>query len=779
VKPAAAWPALACTCFLILPAHGTESFQGRSLVEVISALESRGLVIYYSSHLVRPDMIVREEPAPGESEALLNEILRPFDLTIEPGPRGSWLIVRRRSPDRQSAPPPARAGPSPGAAKARAGPRELDKIVVSASRYQFVESGVAAFRYLPVEDIQQLPDLGDDPLRAIARLPGTATGGFSAKSGVRGGGTDETLYLFDGLRLRNPYHLKDFQGLFSAIDPAIIDGMTVYTGAAPARYGNAMSAVVDIEPVHAPLVPYREVSQSFFNSSLSTAGSLDGGRVDWAAAARRGNLDLILDVVDPQLGNPRYVDLYGRLGVQVTDALRVTGNLLVLEDDIAVSDSDGEEQAHAEYRDAYFWVGFAQELPGGGSVRTLLSHTDLSSRRTGFADQSGVSRGRVLDERDFRIDTLRTDWTWWATQRLQLGAGLAASQADGRYDYADEAEFDLRFLVPGAPADESRQREIHVRPGGDEYGAYLSAHLGITERLAVDAGLRWDRETLSDDEAGVISPRLGILFGVQPRTTLRASWGRHFQSQGIDELQVMDGVARYFRPQRADHLVVSLEHRTAFGIDLRLEAYRKSMDRLRPRFENLLNTRVLLPELKPDRIRIAPRAAEARGIELTAAGQESDRLGWWLSYAWASAKDAFDDGEVDRSWDQRHALYAGIEWRGDAWAMSLAGAWRSGWPTTAVALEETDPATVTATGPRNGEQMGRYASIDARISRHWRWRGNEFSAFFEVVNVTGRGNECCVEYELEDEDESEDPTLDLTTLDYLGVFPSLGVTWRF
>ena len=69
-----------------------------------------------------------------------------------------------------------------------------------------------------------LPDLGDDPLRAVARLPGVASSDFSAKANMRGGETDETLFRFDGLRLQNPFHLKDFQSVFSTIDPSVISG---------------------------------------------------------------------------------------------------------------------------------------------------------------------------------------------------------------------------------------------------------------------------------------------------------------------------------------------------------------------------------------------------------------------------------------------------------------------------------------------------------------------------------------------------------------------------
>jgi hypothetical protein len=201
----------------------------------------------------------------------------------------------------------------------------LAKVVVSASRFELAGERATTFHYLPVEHVEQLPDLGDDPLRALTHLPGTSTGGFTARSHLRGGAEDEVLYEFDGLRLRDPFHLKDYQGLFSAIDPAILGGLDVYTGGLPARYGDRMSGVVSISPMAPPPGRYHELSLSLFNASALTAGSLDDGRVDWVASGRRGNLDRILDLTDPTLGDPSYSDFYARLGVQATPGLRVTG----------------------------------------------------------------------------------------------------------------------------------------------------------------------------------------------------------------------------------------------------------------------------------------------------------------------------------------------------------------------------------------------------------------------------------------------------------------------
>ena len=69
-------------------------YKGRSLVEAIATLEATGLVIYYSSDLIRPWMSVKTEPAAAEPKDVLAEILEPYDLALREGPYGSLIVTR-------------------------------------------------------------------------------------------------------------------------------------------------------------------------------------------------------------------------------------------------------------------------------------------------------------------------------------------------------------------------------------------------------------------------------------------------------------------------------------------------------------------------------------------------------------------------------------------------------------------------------------------------------------------------------------------------------------
>ncbi len=124
-------------------------------------------------------------------------------------------------------------------------------------------------------------------------------------------------------------------------------------------------------------------------------------------------------------------------------------------------------------------------------------------------------------------------------------------------------------------------------------------------------------------------------------TRLRLSWGRYFQAQGINELQVSDGEQRYSQAQQATHLVASIEHDLTPALKLRAEAYRKDYDHPLPRYELMMNTLIVLPELKPDRILIAPDSAQAEGAEISL-NYDAGALSGWFSFSWSQVDDRVD-----------------------------------------------------------------------------------------------------------------------------------------
>jgi hypothetical protein len=248
------------------------------------------------------------------------------------------------------------------------------------------------------------------------------------------------------------------------------------------------------------------------------------------------------------------------------------------------------------------------------------------------------------------------------------------------------------------------------------------------------------------------------------------------QSEGIDELPASDGVTEILPPQRTDHTALAIEHRFLNDVQLRAELYDKRQRHLHPRFENLLNPFSLVPELTPDRVAITPESGRARGMELSIARPRSSAspLSWWVAFSRSLAKERDSGIETYRAWHQRNSLSAGLDWTSTRWNVSVALLQRSGWPTTAVSLEQTEPAVV-ATAERNAGRAARFRTVNARVARNFALDHSSLSVYFELVNALGRANACCSTYEIDDETGG----LDVERRAAVPRLPSLGVLWQF
>ena len=500
------------------------------------------------------------------------------------------------------------------------------------------------------------------------------------------------------------------------------------------------------------------------------------GRGDWLIAARRSNLDEVADLADFDQGEPNYADGFARVGYRLDDGTQLTLHALAATDTVKASDSDDIESARADYHNAYVWgtVEHAWSPHFGGQL--LFSYTDVSADRRGEVDDPGIRLGMTDDERRYHVAGLRVDFNL-GTQRWLHRFGAEFRSLSANYDYASNVTFAAGYPYPESPAI-TRIRNVQTSPDGDHVAAYFTSRVRVTSRLTAELGLRWDEQTYVEDADEQFGPRLNLLYDLSDDTRLRASWGRYQQAAGIDELQVEDGVDEFPRAQRADHLIVGVEHAFSNDWQLRVEAYHKDYDDLRARYENLFDPISLVPDLRGDRVRIAPESASADGAEVLLARRSPDPWNGWLSYTWSRVEDRIDGRDVPRSWDQTHAVSTGITWAKAPWDASVALTYHTGWPTTTVRLVTPDGSSpAVAIGVRNGDRLEAFASLDLRVSRTFPLRIGELTAHAEVTNALNRDNPCCVDYAVTQDGPPYRLLRDAQS--WLPLVPSIGVLWKF
>jgi outer membrane receptor protein involved in Fe transport len=744
---------------------------GQPVSEVIDAWRQQGIPFAYTTELVTGNMLVQEQLSGTDPVEMVSRLLEPYRLQIFHVE--GLLVIGRQQPPRAT-----RAGPRP--AVGANGNETIAEVTVSASRYEILRELTSAPSLISQRTIQQLPLLGDDPLRAVQRLPGNASSGASAKSHLRGSEQHDTGLVLNGQRLLDPFHVRDYQNLFSAIDSRAINGIEVYTGGFPVQYGDGIGGLVLIDTVTPERDRHTELGLSVYNSSVLSAGRAAGGDLEWLFSARRGNLDLVLN---QELGEPSYNDVFAEIGINLSSATHLSINGLVATDNVlAVTEADPDEREASvnDTRNAQFWLSWTQDWSDNLSSYTTLSTSALNSDRSGSADDDAEIIAAVSDQRDINISGLQQDWSFALNGRHQLSFGAAFRRIEGDFRYQGSADYFGAFArFRGVPTSINRDLDLHVR--GDSLAAYIADRWQLGERTALELGLRWDKQSYTDaGDNEQLSPRVSLLHSLSKDTDLRISAGRYYQSQAVNELQVEDGVSRFAPAQRADQFIASIQHRLNARYSLRAEAYYKQLDSLRPRFENLLDPLAVMPELKPDRIRIAPDSARASGIELSLAFENDAGLSWWASYTLAQVEDRVAGSDIARSWDQRHALQTGVLWQDERWDLSMVLNGHSGWPkTTLLIAPGSDPADPELMfSDRNSRRFSPFLSLDLRVARRIPVKVGEMSWFFEVSNASNRQNACCIDFEL-DEDSGPTPQLQQHDEYWFPLLPAIGILWEF
>jgi hypothetical protein len=735
---------------------------GTRLVDFIAGMRDEGITVTYSNDLVLESMRIAAEPSASAPIERLEQVLAPHGLALEAGPRGTWLVVRET-------PVPVPSPPS-SAPALEPRPPPIDVVIVSASRYALGRSTAPSTQRVDRARLENEPVLGEDALRTTHTLPGVTSSGLTARVNVRGGDADETLLLLDGVRLYRPYHLKDFQSIFGSIDPRVIELIDVRTSGYSAEFGDRMSSVTEMRSLTPSTKRHYEVGVSTLTTSVLSSGRFADDRGEWLTSLRRGNLDLLVDAVESDVGTPQYSDFFNKLSYEFRDHLTLTAGALSADDKITLSD-EGTAEAVADYDDTYVWAQVLHEATPRLTGRYLASHARLASSRSGRIDDPDLVHGTLNDRRRFEIDTLRGDWTYAINDRHRLEWGAQIDSAWATYEFASQRQLPFpiqvpELAVPGSAVNAALTITDHPR------SAYLSYRAHVLPRVATELGLRWDDRSYAEDDYA--SPRASVLVDLSDRATLRATWGRFYQSQGISEVQVADGLTNVFPAQQAEHSVLSFEYALSASLSLRAEIYEKQFDHVRPRFDNLFMRVSLLPELLPDRVMIEPLSGTANGVELSV-DAERKRWQWSLSFVRASVEDRLPTRWASRGWEEPWSAKVGMIWAGPRWTTSANITTRSGWPITELTIASSE----LVAGPYNAQAFESFRSLDLRGSRAFMLERGSLEFFMELTNAFDHNNPCCFDYTVETNAALEPVNLVIDPKNWLPVFPSLGFLWQF
>jgi outer membrane receptor protein involved in Fe transport len=723
----------------------------KSVEALLQDLRRSGVDVIYSSELVPPDLAA---PAATEDTPLLQRVIDAL--------AASGLELRAFGPKAYVV---VRAAPKP-AARAPPDPVEtLEEISVYASRYSIEGRDVTEPQELSSSDIEVVPGSHDDALHALRSLPGFVSNA-SARPYIRGSLTEDVLIRYDGVTLLDPFHLKNFQSLISAVDPAAVERIEVFSGGFPVRYGARSGGVIDMT-APSPRSGYdNRAGISLFSAAVSSLGRSEKLPLEWVGSLRHSTLDKV-DVVEDNFGKPQFADTLGRVRWHTDNGAWTLGWLL-LDDRLELGTNGEDERASARYRDEYVWL--ARDHRFGENLRTRATLVTTSAERTrhGTLEQPGVANGQIDERRSFNGVELTNAWSYEPgdTWSYTFGGAVGVTNAASRYSRLEQFNPDVA-LAFDRPA--NNDLEVVVRPRVVTYALH-GARRQQWENFEAEVGIRFDaqRYDLGGNHTQV-SPRLNLRYDFNHRTRLYTSIGRFTQPQHVEEWRIEEAQQISDAAQVSIHTILGLEYRSSDDTRWGLEAYSKRWTTVAPYFDNSLDPLSLLPDLAPDRVRIQPKKSEATGLEVSVRRPLSDELTGFGTFTWSRVADDFVDGDVLRSWDQPLSVTAGLAWRGSRASVSGIAGWHRGWPRTPFQI------TPPEVGERNTERWGDYLTLDVRGAWNWTLSRGDLSAVLELTNATSRDNQCCLELSAP----QTAPYLQAKIEHWLPIIVNLGVTYRW
>lgn len=434
------------------------------------------------------------------------------------------------------------------------------------------ESAAAiADRWIPVAAIRNHPLTSE--LDVFAALSGgTVTMRPESPTGlnVRGGASDQTAYLLDGIPILSPYHAA---GIFSAWNVDALARLELYSTAPPSAMPEALSGIV--AGVTRP--PGGRVGGRGSVSTTQARATFDGplgfGGAGWLVSVRSGYPGMMAPRGEPSYLTGGTGDWLAKLEAPLFGGqLRVLGHGSRNQIDAAAIADLSEVQADAVPRNMFDWRGRSYGL-------TWLRSTESSAIRFhAWSAAAGADARWALIEGLADLDTRRQDEG--ASVTIEHVSDRSRTIGGARVERSHTA-YAVGFTgIEGTSYRQSSRTPVMT--GFIEHGHSLSDHVRVEMGTSVAQA------------AGAVyaGPRLRTRWSPVDRLTLSASWARTHQfAQSLRNAESVVGnvfpADLYLGANgtavpvaRSDLGVLAAELRPKDGVRISFQVYDRSFDGL-------------------------------------------------------------------------------------------------------------------------------------------------------------------------------------------------------
>ena len=584
---------------------------------------------------------------------------------------------------------------------------------------------------IAIKNLQTAPTgVEEDLFRYLQYLPGVSSSGdVSARYNVRGGDNNQNLVLLDNVPLYNPFHAF---GIFSVIDPDIINSVEFYKSGFPTEYGGRISSLMKITTKEGNKFKYGgKASISLLTAKAFAEGPIPHGSFYLSVRKKYNN-----SILSKFLGDKNIPFDFYDYGFKITyhnpDKKFIDNSKWTLHGFF----SKDETKNSGQYREQFKWqnslIGLKRFQVYSSPLYSELTASVSDSK--GEIIPSGVrSRAKKNEINDF---TVRMDFHYIFDSSNELGVGVSFKAIKTK----------LFFINPNGVTSD-------INDFGGNVSLYLKYLFKKNRKYGLEIGSRVNLEGLKDRGNFYFEPRINYTYLLTKGLTFKAAWGLY--QQGITTLTDESDVVPlfepwfltpgYLNPARAMHFNAGLFGSIGNTLKINVEGYFKDMQNL--------------PEInRAKKYQNDPDLVSANGKSY---GIESflrlflPPLRFTASYSWTFTYKILNGLKYFPNYDSRNNVKLFLELNlGKGWFFSSAWLFHSGRPFTPTVgyydkfyfdnagdweiFESYLPFLIL--GERNIARLPTYHRLDLSVYKHFVIGSVKFYLNFSVMNVYNRKN---------------------------------------
>ncbi len=538
---------------------------------------------------------------------------------------------------------------------------QLEDVEIFGQKYDRPNEPDIGLQKLSIRQIEMLPKgIETDIFRSLQFVPGVqTTGDVSARYYVRGGGSDQNLVLLNGVSVYNPFHAL---GLFSVIDPEMINAVEFFKGGFTAEYGGRMSSVLNLVTRDGNRNKY---SGNASISFLTGKGAFEGPISDFGSFLLTGRKSLFNETLKKFLNFKEAPFEFYDLSLKANYRSKSTTSLTkVSMHGFASGDkliNDDPEKADYDWINNIFgvtWFQAWEDVP-------IYSETSISL--SSFKGEVKPKLSEIKPRKNEVSDiTFKTDFThiYESRDELKVGYNLKSFKSD----------LYMENLQGNRTSSSGKALHFSI------YGKYKFLRF---ETVGIDIGTRMNLISLPSSAPPLFEPRVNLTYNIFPWLALQGAWGIY--SQEMITLVNEDEIISLFEPwlivpeylqlPYAVHYVGGLKFRLIDGMTLTSEIYYKSIKNTAEINDKKAD------DIDPDFVQGSAKAYGAE-FQLQYFTSWLQFIGSYsLSYAYRNVKEWISYPK----YDTRHSVTLNITaLLGDGWEGSVSWFFSSGRPFTQI-----------------------------------------------------------------------------------------------